>query len=322
MGSRWFNLVIVVFWLTSMSWLMVAKVLPPLAIGEPPDYGLMYAAADGQEKPVYWSMTWNDERIGWATSRIERGPTEVELRSRVHFRRLPVDEMAPPWMRGLLRNQLESMTNLSLDAKSVVHFDLEGQLRRFRSSMQLADLPDIIKMYGDVRDNHLNVQVESGGVSYSTERYMPAGSLLADELSPQQRMPNLRLGQTWSVESYNPLRPPNSPVDLLTAKVEESDIVAWGGRTRDVYVVVYRSESGLGFLSGRHARARMWVSKEDGTVFRQQIDVLGSRLTFHRLDEGETGRLLKRIGDPMGDLDPVADSGPPTGLDTRQPAAQ
>ena len=321
MGSRWFNLVIVVFWLTSMSWLMMAKVLPPLAVGEPPNYASMYAFTSVEEEPVYWSLLWNDERIGWASNEILRDPSGIELRSRVHFRRVPVDEMAPPWMRGLLKNQLEAMTTMSLDARSIVYFNPDGQLRSFRSSMQLADLPDIIRMYGDMRDRLLHVQVDSGGVSYSTERYMPAGSLLADELSPQTRLPNLRLGQTWSVESYNPFRPPNSPVDLLTAKVEETDIVAWGGRTRDVHVVVYRAESGLGFLSGRHARTRLWVSKEDGTVFRQQIDVLGSRLTFQRLDGEETKRLLRKIGDPADrhrfGIDPAKLSTP----ETPQPAA-
>ena len=38
MLSRWSNIAIVLFWLATMSWLVVTKFLPPLRIGQPPDY--------------------------------------------------------------------------------------------------------------------------------------------------------------------------------------------------------------------------------------------------------------------------------------------
>ena len=38
MSSRWFTLVVVLFWVATMSWLVVMKVSPPLVRGEPPNY--------------------------------------------------------------------------------------------------------------------------------------------------------------------------------------------------------------------------------------------------------------------------------------------
>ena len=298
MGSRWFNVVIVLFWLCSMSWLVMAKVLPPLSTGEPPNYAAVYARIEDGDPPICWGMTWNGQPLGWAITRFSRSVAGIETRSHVHFSHLPVDEMAPAWMRALLRNQLQPLTGLTLDARSTLYVELDGKLRSFRSAMQVSDMPDVIRMYGDVRGKTLHLTVESGDIKHSIERYVPASAVLNDELSPQARLPNLRFGQSWSVEAYNPFRPPSSPMDLLRAKVEETDIVAWAGRTRDVYVVVYRAESGLGFLSRRDARAKLWVSKDDGMVFKQEIDVLGSRLTFDRLDRRESDELLKSIGEP------------------------
>ena len=38
MGNHPFNVIVVLFWLATMSWLIVAKVLPPMRVGEPPSY--------------------------------------------------------------------------------------------------------------------------------------------------------------------------------------------------------------------------------------------------------------------------------------------
>jgi hypothetical protein len=35
MGSRWFNTLVVLVWLTTTTWLVVAKVVPPLKRGDP-----------------------------------------------------------------------------------------------------------------------------------------------------------------------------------------------------------------------------------------------------------------------------------------------
>ena len=67
MGHRFFNSVVVVFWLSTMTWLIVAKVLPPLQVGEPPSYRSVYAVdRDSPPEPICWEMLWNDQPMGWA----------------------------------------------------------------------------------------------------------------------------------------------------------------------------------------------------------------------------------------------------------------
>ena len=97
MGYRWFNAVVVLFWLSTMTWLVVVKVLPPLQIGDPPNYRSVYKIEKGEQpKPVCWDMLWNDRPIGWAENRVERTPAGVtEVRSLVHFERVPVEEVCP-----------------------------------------------------------------------------------------------------------------------------------------------------------------------------------------------------------------------------------
>ena len=50
-------------------------------------------------------------------------------------------------------------------------------------------------------------------------------------------------------------------------------------------MVVYRSDSGAAFGSSSSPRGRTWVDAA-GTVFRQETDLLGSKLAFIRLPEG------------------------------------
>ena len=56
MEQRWSNVVIVLFWLATMTWLVVEKVLPGLQQGEPPNIRSVYAAAD-REPQVGWKVS-------------------------------------------------------------------------------------------------------------------------------------------------------------------------------------------------------------------------------------------------------------------------
>jgi len=50
MSSRWFNVLLGAFWLATMSWLVVAKVLLPLLRGDPPNYQTILPQA-GRNRP-------------------------------------------------------------------------------------------------------------------------------------------------------------------------------------------------------------------------------------------------------------------------------
>ncbi|MBN2476771.1 MAG: hypothetical protein JXB62_19330 [Pirellulales bacterium] len=292
MYSRWYNVAVVLLWLAAMSWLMVEKVLPPLQIGHPPSYGSILAA-QGREPPVGWRMTFNGRPLGWALSTMAQLPTEItEIHSHVHFDELPLREMAPGWLGQLVD---EPVAHLGMEAHSALSIDPLGRLASFRSTLRINPLHDAIKLQGNVDGNRLKLIVGTGGLTYTTDVYLPPNALLGDALSPQTQLPGLRMGQSWTVPVYSPLRPPNSPIEVLQATVESRDRISWDGRTETAWLVVYRTDRGYGLGNDEKPRAKLWV-RQDGTVLKQQVVIFNSRMTFYRLPENEAAALAERVG--------------------------
>jgi len=291
-GYRWFNAVVILFWLATMTWLVIVKVLPPLQIGEPPNYRSVYKVERGEEpKPVCWDMLWNDRPMGWAETRVERTPAGVtEVRSLVHFDRVPVDELAPPWMRPALRRALD----LAMDADSRLEIDPLGRLSSFRSNMRVIGHDAVIRIRGRVVGTTLTGTVETGGMIQPFDRYLPPDALMGDELSPQARMPGLRIGQEWTVPVYSPLRfsDNRNPVEILHAKVEGRESVVVGDESVLTLTVVYRSDSGSILGASQAPRGKLWVAS-DGTVLKQTTHLLGSQLTFFRAGSERSKDIVK-----------------------------
>ena len=105
MGARWFNIAVTLVWLSTTTWLVVAKIVPPLRRGEPPNYRNMYSEQAG-DKPLYvgWDMSLNGDSLGYAvislTKKMSGDITEVE--SRIHFDHVPLEELSPAWMKALV----------------------------------------------------------------------------------------------------------------------------------------------------------------------------------------------------------------------------
>jgi hypothetical protein len=83
---------------------------------------------------------------------------------------------------------------------------------------------------------------------------------------------------------YNPLRPPNRPIEVLYAKVEREEPIVWNGAAVRTAVVSYRSDPGGGLDTGQPPQGRAWV-RSDGMVLKQEVLVYSSRLTFVRVPE-------------------------------------
>src|SRR5437762_719489 len=58
MGNRIFVGVVVTLWAGTMSWLMVAHILPPFFHGEPPSHGAII------HEPVCWEIHYGDRVVG------------------------------------------------------------------------------------------------------------------------------------------------------------------------------------------------------------------------------------------------------------------
>ncbi len=295
MYPRWFNFAVVALWLTSMGWLVTTKVLPSLLVGEPPSYPTILAA-QRVEPPVGWAILWNDRRLGWAISSTRPLPQAVtEVRSLVHFDDLPFEELIPDWLRAMVPPTGRQRIQVPMQSQSSLVFDPLGRLSRFESSVRLDVQEPFVKMRGTVDGAKMALWLRVGDLPpFEAEVTAPRDALLGDTLSPQSRLPGLREGQSWTVESYSPLRPPNSPKEILYARVESRLPFTWNGRTVDTFLVVYRTDAAeaVGGVGG--ARGKLWV-RPDGTVLKQQMMIFRSAMTFLRMGEREAAPLAAKV---------------------------
>lgn len=303
MYSRWFNVAVVGFWLLTMGWLVRAKILPSLVVGDPPTYRTILADRKTQNSPVTWSISLNDGPLGWAEARnrvLDNGVTE--MRSHVRINRLPLAEITPGWMNSLLNlwagPREFSELELSVDVQSSLEIDPLGRPIGFYSRALLGDegvLPNDTRLdalvvpgtvqvtiQGVVEGSQLKLKVRTGQLVYNTKAYLPPNALMSDALSPQSSLPNLKVGQSWTMPVYSPLRPPTAPVEVLQATVEREEHILWQEHLVGTYVVVFRSDPGAELSGNQAARAKAWVHS-DGTVLKQEVMLMSNRLTFERL---------------------------------------
>jgi hypothetical protein len=137
-------------------------------------------------------------------------------------------------------------------------------------------------MDGVVDGNSLKLTIRSGEMVQTAKTYLPVDSLMGDALSPQARLPNLRIGQSWTVPVYSPFRPPNSPMEVLQARVERRATIEWNGEDISTLLVIFASDTGSGLSNANMPRGRCWVA-DDGRVLRQDLILAQSTVTFDRV---------------------------------------
>lgn len=221
----------------------------------------------------------------------EQGPQEI--RTHVHFNEVPLSELTPGWLRALFRLIEQPADKLEMDAYSTLTIDPLGKLIRFDSELRLKSLPNVLRMHGIVEGTQLRLEIRSGDFSYTSELMLPPHSLLSDALSPQTQLPNLRLGQTWTVPALSPLWPTDSPMELLQATVQEKEDISWNDEIQQAWAVIYQNDPGGMFTASSRPRGKLWVL-EDGTVIKQEATIFDSVLRFVRLTNTEADRLAKK----------------------------
>src|SRR5437870_914226 len=142
MGNRIFVAVVLVLWASTMSWLVVAKILPPFLTGEPPKHGALE-----QADPVCWEIECNGRSVGFAVRQAVPGAqSTTEVISRVQLHDIPLREMAPQWMSTVVDN----LGSIRLDCRTRLSLDSLGNLSFFETKVQLNDLPLVVKAFGRV----------------------------------------------------------------------------------------------------------------------------------------------------------------------------
>ncbi|HVU87478.1 MAG TPA: hypothetical protein VHD36_09150 [Pirellulales bacterium] len=317
MFNRGYTIAIFAFWLATSGWLVKEKLLPPLIVGDPPTYGTILAA-DPEDQSVAWEILLNGRSLGGAVTTTEHLADGIsQLRCRVSLQELPLSELTPAWLTAFVKvldtSRRDGEAIIAVESETIIDIDPLNRPLNFSSVTKIgppeqgsgrrsfmSGVEFNVVMRGKIVGDLMQVAIRAGELEYHTEINLPADALIGDVLSPQTRLPGLRVGQTWTVPIFSPFRPPNSPVEVLHATVERKDPILWHDRIVPALLVVYRGDPGRGLSSDQGARAQMWVDYE-GEVVKQEIHLLSSRMTFVRVhpDEPAAWNLLPDTSEPL-----------------------
>jgi len=305
-----FTPVVIGFWCVTTVWLTAAKILPAWQPGSPPGQQALYASGS-KLAPVAWTVSCNDEPIGWALTQTSRSANRgVFVDSHLHFDRLPWDEMLPGWATLLMQRLVPTGESAAFDARGRLAIDESGNLRSFSSVVNLPGANQPLVLTGTVDDGSVTINVAAGELRYEATRHLPTTMMIGDELSPQATLPGLHEGRRWTVPTYSPLRAGRSPLEILHAEVGSEETVYWEGSLVHANVVAYRDDP----TSDREPRCRLWVDRT-GRVLRQEAGLLGAEVVFVRRSDEEAARMA----DAEDAADSPDDQPDPTAAD-REPA--
>jgi len=293
MGNRIFVGVVVMLWAGTMSWLMVARILPPFFHGEPPTQGVLVA-----DEPICWEIQYDHKVVGQAVSKAVSGALgTTEIHSRLLLKNIEVKELAPQWMGSLVR----VLGEVSLDIRSSFVLDSLKNLSSFTTKVRINDLPHVLRVTGKVDGAELKLKIQSGDVTHEISYPVPSSAVLTSELVPDAKLLQIYVGRKWQQELYSPFRPPSNSLEIMQAEVvEERDIDHRGERIR-ARKIEYSSLSAAGVAADNNRRAVVWVG-DDGTVLRQDIFLMDVQLRFERCMEP---RMIE-LAEKLLDIDSVA----------------
>jgi hypothetical protein len=288
MGNRIFVGVVVTLWAGTMSWLMMARILPPFFHGEPPTHGTLV------HEPVCWEIQYCGRTVGHAVSQAIPGAVSTtEIHSRIKIDGIEVRELAPQWMGSIVR----TLGAVSLDMRSLFVLDSLNNLSSFNTKVKLNDLPVIMRVRGKVEGAELKLTIQSGEVTHPTASYqIPSSSLLTSELVPDPKMLQVYVGRKWQQEVYSPFRSPGSSLEILEAEVTEERHIDHRGQQVNARKIEYRSLSAAGVTADNRLRAVIWVA-DDGTVLRQDVYLMDAKLRFERCTEPSMIKLAEKLLD-------------------------
>lgn len=299
MGNRIFVAVVFGLWASTMSWLMVARILPPFFQGEPPQHGQPL-----RDEPVCWEIQYSGKTIGHAVSQAVSGALgTTEIYSRVILERIELKELAPQWMGSLV----SELGEISLDSRSRVVLDSLGHLTSFDTRVRLNDMPLVMKAQGTVDGADLVLKIQSGEMTLEKRSPVPNDDFISSELIPEPKLLQVYVGRKWQQEVFSPFKVPDKTLELMEAEVVEEGPMEHRGERVITRRIEYRSMSDAGVAADNTIRAILWVG-EDGTVLRHDVYLMNAtRLRFERCSEPH----MLELAGKLLDLASVATLGEP-----------
>ena len=287
MSSRIYNITVTLFWLATMAWLVVSKVVPALRKGDPPNHHEAAVVKLTDTAPVIWDMKWDLNHIGWAANKVAAMPDgRFEVLSRIQFTEWPDSGLQSLSLLLPLADLAGQGDGFHLRISNRSLLDADMQLQQLDSALSLNDPSEKIpwmRITGNVESQQLKLafRLRDRNLGSKTIPIRPR-SLVSNEISPRGFMPRLRLHQQWTTYQISPLRPPTSPQLPVVARVERYESMIWDNRVVETFLVVYRKDAGAGSQAADEYLGRMWVRPDNGMVLRQEMVVLGSHLNFIR----------------------------------------
>jgi hypothetical protein len=299
MPSRSWTLAILAFWLGTMGWYCYKVVWPRLRPGERPPYTIDLSDEITGLEPRRWDLYRNGRRVGWANTwvkyRYQDNTYKVTGKYVFHSPQDQggrADDSAPenqkmvfPFLAGTVQVQVNEFDSTNWITR-------DGDLRELDGGVSLTAIgpPGVLGPRGryDIQA-HVSGRVEGGylrphwklerpwALEHETEPILVANNhSVLNPLQPWNRLRNIRPGQTWRVQLFDPLTesatasikaliPVSLPkVEYLDAVVQEiPDDRPWGNPPQQVscLIVEYR---------GDKLHAWTWVRRSDGLVLRQE----------------------------------------------------
>jgi hypothetical protein len=299
MGNRIFVAVVIGLWASTMSWLMVARILPPFFQGEPPQHGQPM-----RNEPVCWEIQYSGKPIGHAVSQAVAGALgTTEIYSRVILEGIELKELAPQWMGSLV----SGLGEISLDLRNRVVLDSLGHLTSFDTRVRLNDMPLVMKAHGVVDGADLVLKIQSGELTLEKRYPVPSDDFLSSELMPEPKLLQVYVGRKWQQEMFSPFQVPTKALELMEAEVVEEGPLEHRGERVIARKIQYRSMSDAGVAADNTVRAMLWVG-EDGMVLRHDVYLMNAtKLRFERCHELH----MLKLATELLDLESVATLGAP-----------
>jgi hypothetical protein len=285
MGNRIFVAAVVSLWTCTMSWLVVARILPPFFQGDPPQHGVAV-----QEAPHCWQIAFRERTVGFAASQGVPGAFgTTEVHSRVQIEGIELRKLWPFQIGSLIHG----LNTIQLDTRTRMTLDSLGALSTFDTRVQLVDVPLTLQIRGRVEGAELQVHMQSGEIEHKASFPAPREALIASDLLPESKLLDLQVGRRWQQEVFSPFK---SSMEIVQAEVVAEGLIDHRGEQVNAKRIEYRSLSNAGVAADKSLRSMLWVD-DDGTVLRQDLYFMSAKLRFERCHEPHMIARAKRMLD-------------------------
>lgn len=283
---------IVAFWLATTAYVGYRDVWPRVFASGPPPVTIELADEAKQNVPARWALSRNGEKLGRLSTLMKYHDADDAFQFTYRYSHLRLEQggvtlEAPEAISDVRMTRAGDLKEQTMTAKVKVSFRgvpfAEGTID-VRGAVANGVLTGRAELKSSLRD--LAADLDPVPV--------PRGQPL-NPLQPVNRISNVRGGQRWVVNEYNPLQDAVTdlvrkqlaksglpfgtakPKDSLLAEVGGSpQTLTWQNQEVECWVIEYRRNA--------DAIARTWVRTADGKVLRQEAFEGGEALAFDRED--------------------------------------